>query len=60
MATQIRAGLLRHGGTSHHSDGVFGTEIKLEAGWARTDGDLTLGINVPESGQDDLGGVLNF
>lgn len=34
--------LLRHGRSTRHSDGVFGKEIGLEAGWARTGGDLTL------------------
>lgn len=54
--TQIKAGLLRHAGGTHHSDGEFGREIKLEAGWARTDGDLTLGLMCLSLDRITLGG----
>lgn len=40
----MRASLIRHEGGAYHSDGLFGREIRLEAGWTGTDGNLTSGI----------------
>lgn len=42
--TRMRDSLTRCEGGACHSNGVFRREIRLEAGWARTDGDLTSAI----------------